>query len=154
HLVRRTLMMPLRAFESLNSSAVLAALTEDIAILAGALVGVPHLCINIPIVVACFAYAGWLSPPILAFGVLFATLGGGACVAMTKRGVRGLRRARALQDAVVGHFRTAIGGFRELKQHRGRRAAFLAESLEPDVAAARAESVRALSTFAIADGWS
>ena len=43
-----------------------------------------------------------------------------------------LRRARARQDALVGHFRTLIGGFRELKLHRGRREAFLAESLEPD----------------------
>jgi putative ATP-binding cassette transporter len=154
HLVRRTLTIPLRAFESLNSSAILATLTEDIAILAGALVSVPHLCINIPILIACVAYAGWLSPLIMACGIFFATLGVGTYVAMTRSGVRGLRRARARQDAVVGHFRTAIGGFRELKQHSGRRAAFLTESLEPDVAAARAESVRALSRFAIADGWS
>src|SRR5689334_13653207 len=72
HLVRRALMLPLRAFELTNTSSLLAALTEDIAILAGALVAVPHLCINIPIVVACLAYAGWMSPPILACGVVFA----------------------------------------------------------------------------------
>jgi putative ATP-binding cassette transporter len=154
HLVRRTLMLPLRAFESLDSSALLAALTEDIAILANALIGVPHLCINIPIVVACFAYAGWLSPAILACGLVFAALAIAAYVAVTARGVGGLRRARARQDVVVGQFRTVIGGFRELKQHRGRRAAFLAESLEPDVAAARGETVGALSAFAVADGWS
>jgi putative ATP-binding cassette transporter len=154
HLVRRTLMLPLRAFEALDSSALLAALTEDIAILASALIGVPHLCINIPIVFACFAYAGWLSPAILVCGIVFAAMAIAAYVAMTASGVNGLRRARARQDAVVGHFRTAIAGFRELKQHRGRRAAFLAESLEPDVAASRGETVGALYAFAVADGWS
>lgn len=154
HLVRRTLLLPLRGFEALDSSAILAALTEDIAILAGALVGVPHLRINIPIVVACFAYAGRLSPAILASGIVFAALAIATYVAMMARAVSGLRRARARQDAVVGHFRTAIGGFRELKQHRGRRAAFLAEALGPDVAAARRETVGALNGFAIADGWS
>lgn len=154
HLVRRTLMLPLRAFEALDSSAILAALTEDIATLAGALVSVPHLCINIPILIACFAYAGWLSPAILACGTVFAALAIAAYVAMTASGVSGLRRARARQDAVVGHFRTAIGGFRELKQHRGRHAAFLAQSLEPGVAAARVETVRSLNRFAVAEGWS
>ena len=153
HLVRRTLMLPLRAFEAIDPSALLAALTEDIAILAGALVGVPHLCINIPIVVACLvlrrlALAG--DP-----GVRAGLRGAG------DRGLRradgpghgGLRRPATRQDAVVGHFRTAIGGFRELKLHRGRREAFLAESLEPDVAAARVETVRGLTHFAVADGW-
>ena len=154
HLVRRTLKLPLRAFETVDSGALMAALTEDIAILAGALVGVPHLCINIPIVVACFAYAGWLSPAILAAGIIFAGLAIAAYVAMTASGVSGLRRARARQDAVVGHFRTAIVGFRELKQHRGRHDAFLARSLAPDVEAAKAETVAALSRFAFAEGWS
>ncbi len=154
HLVRRTLGLPLRAFEAIDSSALLAALTEDIAILAGALVGLPHLCINIPIVVACFAYVGWLSPPVFVAGVIFAAAAIATYVAISSSGLRGLRRARARQDAVVGHFRTAIGGFRELKQHGGRRRAFLDGSLAPDVATARDETIAALGRFAIADGWS
>jgi putative ATP-binding cassette transporter len=153
HLVRRALMLPLRAFELTNTSSLLAALTGDIAILAGALVAVPHLCINIPIVLACLAYAGWMSPAILACGVVFAIGAIAAYVALMANGMHGLTRARALQDVVVGHFRTAIGGFRELKLHRGRRTAFLEEALEPDVAAARAEMVRGMTHFAAADGW-
>ena len=86
HLVRRTLMLPLRTFEALDTSALLAALTEDIAILANALVGVPHLCINIPIVIACLAYTGWLSPTILACGVVFAALAIAAYVRLTAAG--------------------------------------------------------------------
>jgi putative ATP-binding cassette transporter len=153
YLVRRALMLPLRAFEVTNTSALLAALTEDIAILSNALVAVPHLCINIPIVLACLAYAGWMSPPILTFGVVFAMGAIAAYVALMANGMHGLTRARALQDVVVGHFRTAIGGFRELKLHRGRRMAFLEEALESDVAEARAEMVRGMTQFAAADGW-
>jgi putative ATP-binding cassette transporter len=153
HLVRRVLQLPLRAFEAIDTSALLAVLTEDITVLAGALVGLPHLCINVPIVVACLAYVGWLSPPIFACGVVFAALAIAAYLVLTARGVRGMHRARTCQDAVVGDFRTAIAGFRELKLHRGRRRAFLAESLEPHVARSRSEMVGGLSIFAIADGW-
>jgi putative ATP-binding cassette transporter len=153
HLVRRIILLPLRAFESIDTAALLAALTEDITIIANALVGLPHLCINVPIVIACLAYIGWLSPPVFACGVAFAALAIVAYVALTARGIRCMYRARERQDVVVGHFRTAIAGFRELKLHRGRRVAFLAESLEPDVARARAEMVGGLTDFAIADGW-
>ena len=153
YLVRRTLVMPLRAFERIDSSAILAAMTEDTAVLANALVGVPHLCINIPIVIACLAYIGWLSPTSMAAGVVFAALAIVAYVMLSARGVGGLRRRADRQDAVVGHFRTAIGGFRELKLHRGRRGAFLGQSLAPDVAAARGDMVRGLTHFAVAEGW-
>lgn len=153
HLVRRTLAMPLRSFERVDSSALLTVLTEDIVLVGGALVGVPHLCINVLIVVACLGYIGWLSPTILAFGMIFGVAAMAAHFALAGRGVRALTRARARQDRVVDHFRTAIGGFRELKLHDGRRAAFLAEALEVDVAAARRETVRGLAHFAAAEGW-
>src|SRR5947208_1760077 len=39
-LVRRTLRLPLRAFEAIDTSALLAALTEDIVLIANAMVGV------------------------------------------------------------------------------------------------------------------
>src|SRR4029077_19475683 len=128
-IVRRTLELPLREFEALDSSALLATLTEDIVLIANAMVGVPQLCINIPIVIACLAYIGWLSPLIFACGVLFAALAIAAYVILSARGVTGLREARARQDALVGHFRTLVDGFRELKLHGGRRAAYVAESL-------------------------
>ncbi len=47
-------------------------LTEDIILIANALVGIPHLCINVPILIACLIYIGWLSPLIFVCGVFFA----------------------------------------------------------------------------------
>ena len=137
HLVRHTLVLPLRAFETIDSSALLSALTEDIALIANAMVGLPHLCINIPIVIACLIYTGWLAPRSLACGVVFAALAIVVYVIVSTRGMKSLRRAREQQALLVGHFRTLIGGFRELKLHRGRREAYLAESLEPTMASAR-----------------
>ena len=142
HLVRQILVLPLRAFETIDSSALLSALTDDIALIANAMVGLPHLCINIPIVIACLVYTGWLAPRSMACGVVFAALAIVAYVIVSARGMKALRQARERQALLVGHFRTLIGGFRELKVHRGRREAYLAESLEPTMASARTEMVR------------
>jgi putative ATP-binding cassette transporter len=153
HLVRDILALPLRAFETIDSSALLSALTEDIALIANAMVGLPHLCINVPIVIACLVYTGCLAPRSMACGLAFATLAIVAYVMVSSRGMKSLRRARERQALLVGHFRTLIGGFRELKVHRGRREAYLAESLEPTMASARAEMVGGMAYFAAAEGW-
>ena len=121
HMVRRTLDLSLREFERIDTSALLAALTEDIVLIANAMVGIPQLCINIPIVIACLAYIGWLSPVIFVCGVIFAALAIAAYLGLSARAIKELREARACQDVLVGHFRTLIDGFRELKLHRGRR---------------------------------
>ena len=143
-----------REFEAIDTSALLAALTEDIVLIANAMVGVPQLCINIPILIACLAYIGWLSPVIFVCGVIFAALAIAAYLGLSARAIKELREARACQDVLVGHYRTLIDGFRELKLHRGRRAAYLAESLEPTMVSARGQMVRGLSSFAFAEGWS
>ncbi len=153
HLVRHTLVLPLRAFERIDSSSLLAVLTEDLGLIANAIVGVPHLCINIPIVIACLIYTGWLAPRLLACGVLFATAAISAYVLVSARGMTALRRARERQAVLVGHFRTLIGGFRELKLHRGRRAAYLTQSLEPTLASVRGAMVDGLAHFAVAQAW-
>ena len=141
-IVRRALKLPLRAFEAIDTSGLLAVLTEDIILIANALVGIPHLCINAPILIACLIYIGWLSPLIFLCGVLVAVPAIAISVILSSMSVRKLRQARARQDVLVGHFRTLIGGFRELKLHRGRREAYLARSLEPTMASVRRDMVR------------
>ena len=153
HLVRQILVLPLRAFETIDSSALLSALTDDIALIANAMVGLPHLCINIPIVIACLVYTGWLAPRSMACGVVFAALAIIAYVMVSSRGMKALRQARERQALLVGHFRTLIGGFRELKVHRGRRDAYIAESLEPTMVSARAHMIGGMAHFAAAEGW-
>jgi putative ATP-binding cassette transporter len=153
HLVRHTLVLPLRSFETMDSSALLSALTDDIALIAGAMVGLPHLCINIPIVIACLIYTGWLAPRSVAFGLLFAAAAIFVFVIVSTRGMKSLRRAREQQALLVDHFRTLIAGFKELKLHSGRRQAYVKESLEPTMAQARSEMIKGLAHFAVAEGW-
>jgi putative ATP-binding cassette transporter len=152
-LVRRALRLPLRGFESMDTSALLAALTEDVVLIANAMVGFAHLCINIPVVLACMVYICWLSPVIFVCGVIFAAAAIAVSVYLSARGIQSLQVARAQQDTLVGHFRTLIDGFRELKLHGGRRTAYLAESLEPTVASVRSAMVRGLNCFAVIEGW-
>jgi len=150
-LCEEVLALPLARFEAIDPGGLLAVLTEDIVIVAEALIGIPLLCINGPIVVVCMAYIGWLSPTVLACGVVLAIPAiVGSQVAIAGRGIRRLRAARRGQDVLVGHFRGLIEGFRELKQHRGRREAFAAEALRPTAEAVRADTAAGLSTFAAA----
>jgi putative ATP-binding cassette transporter len=154
HLVRRVLDLPLQAFEAIDASALLAVLTEDIVLIAGAMAGVPQLCINVPIVIACLVYIGWLAPLVFVCGLVFLALAVTAYMLLSAQGVKRLRAARAGQDVLVGHFRTLIGGFRELKLHAGRRSAFFSESLVPATQSVRDKTVAGLARFAAAEGWS
>jgi putative pyoverdin transport system ATP-binding/permease protein len=153
HLCRKILAISLRQFEQLDPSGLVAVLTEDIVIVANALVGIPLICINLPIVLVCLAYVGWLSLPVLISGLLFAAPGIFGDKALIAAGVRQLTRARAEQDTLVGHFRALIDGFRELKIHRPRREAFLTVALRSSAETVRDRSIGGLTWFAVANGW-
>ena len=152
-LCRRLLSVPLATFEGLNHAAVLAVLTEDIVIVANALVGIPLLGINLPIVIVGFAYVGWLSPGVLAAGLVFAALAIAVYQATALGGMRRLALARTGQDTLVAHFRTLIAGFRELKQHQGRREAFFSHGLRPTALMVRDQNASGLTLFAVAGSW-
>jgi putative ATP-binding cassette transporter len=151
---RKVLDLPLADFEAIEPSNLVAVLTEDIAIIAGALVGIPAVCINLPLIAVCLAYVGWLSTTILLCGVAFAALAIAAYLALVAPAMRHLHAARAGQDALVGHIRTLIDGFRELKQSRPRAEAFLARAFVPAAADVRDRTVAGQTFFALAEGWS
>src|SRR5262249_33654648 len=65
YLSRKILALPLRHLEDMGPRSVLAVLTQDILVVANAFVGIPLLCINLPVVVCCLAYLGWLSIAVL-----------------------------------------------------------------------------------------
>jgi putative ATP-binding cassette transporter len=154
HLIRKTLRLPLRRFERLSVDSLMSVLTQDIVLIAGALPGIPQMCVNVPIVIACLAFMGWLSPLILICGVGFAAPAIAAYVAISGAAGRRLREARSEQDALLGLYRGLCGGFRELKLHAGRRRSYLSGAIEPTTRAVRDKTTRALSLFAAAEGWS
>ena len=151
---RSVLALPLERFEAIDKGSLVAVLTEDVAIVAAALVGIPQICLNVPLLALCLAYVGWLSPTILVCGAFFAALAVGSYLMLISPAMGQLHKARAGRDTLVGHFRTLIDGFRELKQHRPRRSAFLTKGLEPAAAAVRDRAVAGQTLFALAEGWS
>lgn len=154
HICRKILAVPLRRFEELDPGAVVAVLTEDVLTVANGLAGIPLLGINLPIVLACLVYVGWLSPPVLVCGLLFTVPAIAGDTFLMGRGVRQLAWARAEQDALVGHFRSMIDGFRELKLHRSKREAFLDECLRVSAATVRDRNTVGLTYYALAGSWS
>ena len=150
---RQVLHLPLARFEGVDHARLLAVLTEDIGLVANTLAGFPLATLNLAIVIICLGYVGWLAPVILAWGGLFAAVAGTMHHFTTKYGVSHLRSARTRQDTLVAHYRSLIGGFRELKQHQPRREAFLTEALVAEAEGVRDGMVGGLTSFALAAAW-
>ena len=96
-LVRHILVLPLRAFETIDSSTLLSALTDDIALIANAMVGRPaalHQHSDRDRLPSLYRLAGARS---MACGVVFAALAIVAYVIVSARGMKALRRARERQ---------------------------------------------------------
>ncbi len=134
-LSRRTVAAPLRHLEELGPHRILAALTEDVLVLAVAFNFLPQLFVNAAIALCCLAYLGWLFPPALAVLPGCAVVGLLAYRLFARRAVRHQRAARQEHDALLAHFQGLIGGVKELKLHAERREAFLANLLEASAAA-------------------
>ena len=150
---RKVLQLPLERFEGVDHARLLAVLGEDIGVVANALAGFPLATLNLAILAICLGYVAWLAPMVLLSGTLFGVVAGTAHHLTTCRGLDQLRVARTRQDSLVGHYRSLIGGFRELKQHRPRREAFLAEALVVEAGAVRDRMVGGLTSFALAGAW-
>lgn len=152
-LSRQILVVPLRDIETVGPHRLLAALTEDVPAIAGALFGVPILCVNVAILLCCLAYLGWLSP-LLLVGVLgFLTVGVLSYQLVVLRALGQLHLARQEQDALMKHFRGLTEGVKELKLHRGRREAFLGQLLEVTAANLRDRNIAGMTIYAAAGTW-
>src|SRR5262249_13484644 len=74
-LSRQMLAISLRQFETIGAHRLLAALTEDVPAIAGALVGFPIVLVNVAILLCCLLYLGWLSLLLLLCVLGFLVLG-------------------------------------------------------------------------------
>jgi len=147
------LAAPLRSVEEVGAHRLLATLVEDLPIIANALLAIPILCINIAVVIAGLIYLGWLSWPLLIVVLLFVTIGVVSYQLPVIRAVRLLRMAREQSDALFNHFRTLIGGSKELKLHRRRQAAFLGQVLEPTATAYCQQNIAGMRIYNAAASW-
>jgi putative pyoverdin transport system ATP-binding/permease protein len=152
-LSRQILAAPLRYLEELGAPRLFATLVEDVPVITNALVAVPLLFNNVAVVVAGLVYLGWLSFGLLLMLLSFVALGIVTYQLPVIRAIHYMRLAREENDSLFGHFRSLIGGNKELKLHRQRRDAFLEQDLEPTAASFQRNNVRGMMIFSISATW-
>ena len=153
HLSRRVLAVPLRALEEFGPHRVLALLTEDVPVIANALLGVSILGINLAILLCCLLYLAWLSPVVFAGLMVFLVGGAFTYLLAVGRANHYLKRAREGQDELLHHFRGLTEGAKELKLHRPRRVGYLEQLLEPTCARLRDDLDTGMIVYAAAASW-
>ncbi|MGX9297267.1 ATP-binding cassette domain-containing protein [Tsukamurella paurometabola] len=147
-LSQRVLAAPLEHIERLGDHRLLATLTEDVRSLSMAVSGIPGLCIDLATIIGALTYLATVSGTLFAVSVA-GTLIGIACVETVLRRVRETyRRARELDDALIGSFQEVTHGIKELKLHRARRADFLDRKLLGTAEDLRRKHVAAGTRFA------
>jgi putative pyoverdin transport system ATP-binding/permease protein len=152
-LTSRILTCPLRQIEEIGIPRLLAALTQDVEVIANAAWIIALLCVFTALLLSCLIYLCWLSP--LLFGITLALLLFGIYTnqALIYRGRRFLASARTEQNDLFQHFRTATEGIKELKLHQPRRRAFLTEELQTTATKSRHYRLTAAYFFAIGGSW-
>jgi putative pyoverdin transport system ATP-binding/permease protein len=152
-LSRKILSSSLRHLEELGASRLLAALTDDIQSVSGAIFVIPFLCIDIAIVIGCLIYLSWLSWPVFLVMLGFLVVAVFSAQFLISKGDRFIALGREQQDRLFKHFGAITEGIKELKLHQKRRQAFLSQELQSTAAARRRYRAAGLNIFAIATNW-
>lgn len=147
------LAAPYPYLQKMGKSALLANLTEDITAIANASQLLPVLCINFAVVAGCMAYLSWLSwqlalvlGVVIVFGVLSASL-------FREWPKKAVLKARDEYDVLNSDFQALTEGIRELKLHRQRSNAFMAQSLAASAEAYRRHSFRGAVAYLLVNQW-
>ncbi len=152
-LVKKILHVPLRQLEDLGASRLLVTLTEDIGEITAATLGIPVFTVNAAVLLGGTVYLGWLSLPVLAGMGVFMVIGAISYRMLIRAGFGHLSAARDGQDKLFRHFRALTEGVKELKLHRARRDAFLAEDIAAATQICARHNVAAEQRFILAQNW-
>lgn len=128
-LFHQLLATPLRRLEELGPHRLLAILADDVMVTSTGLLILPTVISHLAVILGCLAYMAWLSWPALLGCLVFMFLGVLSYLLPTRYVTRLIRATRDVQDVLFKNFRALTDGIKELKQHRERREAFLAEDL-------------------------
>lgn len=152
-MAERILAAPYRVLETLGPARLLAALTDDVANVTGAITSLPVLIMQLGIIGGCLAYLGWLSWQLLAVLVVYMALGIVTHSLPMGRSMAHFRRIRDEWDRMFEGFRDLTAGAKELKLNEVRRQAFIGEQLAPAVEAIRHSNVWANGLSLAAGNW-
>ncbi|WP_437905369.1 cyclic peptide export ABC transporter [Sorangium sp. So ce327] len=144
---------PYRHLEVQGSARILAVLTEDIGTVSQFFVTLPNLIMNGAVVLGCLVYLCVLSWKVFLFAALMVLLGSSAYLRAHTRALDFLRTSRKHEDGLFHHFRALFDGAKELKLHRPRKQAFLSHLLARSIETVRAERVKGMTIYVVAESW-
>ena len=153
HLSRQVLTAPLRRLEEVGKHRVLAALTEDVTIVAEVFNWLPILCMNLAVITGCLIYMGWLAWPLLLATLTLLALGIASFRFAQRRAFTSLAQSRNAGDELQKHFRALTDGAKELKLNHIKRDAFLSRLLLPTLDAMRRHFVSGMNVLLTAESW-
>ena len=151
---REVIATPLRHLEKLGLTRLNSVFCDDLLQVAGALVNLPYMFVNIVILLGCFIYLGWLSVAALAWMTPCVAVGALMYSFATSRANALLRKGRAETERLAGCFRTLFLGAKELKLHSQRRAAFVNQSLNVCANRVREHHVKGITIYSAAANFS
>jgi putative pyoverdin transport system ATP-binding/permease protein len=147
------LAAPLRHLEQVGVPRLLAALSDDVPAITGAILIIPLLCVNAALVVGCLVYMGILSPVLLAIVLGFMVIGIASYQIPIIKVQKIFERARKDANALQRHFRALTQGTKELKIHSRRRQAFISEELKLTADSMRRYNIAGQNLYSAAASW-
>ncbi len=153
HLSRQILELPLRRLEELGQHRLLATLADDVAAITGSVTTLPLLAMHLALITGCMIYMGYLSGIGLLVLIGFMVVGIFVYQILQMRAGRHLRAGRESRDALFQHFTGLTQGAKELKLHRARREALLAQRLKPTAHEVGQHNLAARTLYLLALQW-
>ncbi|MFT4066899.1 cyclic peptide export ABC transporter [Paraburkholderia sp.] len=151
--IRRLGDASFRHLEQQGAARSLAVLTQDLDAIVMLFVRMPALAMQSAVIIGCLAYLSVLSWQILLVAIMTIGIGAAGFRVANGRALFHLRASRQREDELVRHFRALFDGAKELKLHRLRRAAFIDDTLSPNVEAVRVQRTRGYVLYAAAASW-
>ena len=151
-LTRRIMAAPLQRLEEVGSHRLMAALTQDVNTIVGAMQILPVIFVNGAVVLGSLVYLGWLSWKVLLIVLAFLVVGVVTYQVPVMKATAYQRASREETDALFGHFRAVTGGFKELKLHFPRQDGLI-RSLDDTGRAVKRLTVTASTIYSAAAGW-
>jgi putative ATP-binding cassette transporter len=150
---RQILAMPLPRLEAIGIPRLLANLVDDVQTIRIALHFAPGFAVNLSVAIGCSFYLGWLSWSMLLGVIVCVALGAVSYRVLAGRAIAAQREARHEQDTLFGLLRDLTEGLRELKLHRPRQEAFVADVLTSSAERLRDRNVISETLFVLAQTW-
>jgi len=148
------LKLPLRELENAGLGKFVACYVDDIPAIAGALMQVPILFINLSIILGCLAYLGLMSPEVSLYMFTFIIFAVVTYVLPERVGARYMERTRRALDNLMKNFNALKDGVKELKMHYRRRDSFYNDLLRESAITVRDAGFKANIIYAMLGIWS